>query len=66
MAKALRNGKLAGFGNDVWYSDPPENSPLMAAPNVLMTPHIGGSTAENQSRVGENVSRIIGEYLKGR
>ncbi len=66
VARALRNGKLAGFGNDVWYSDPPENSPLMAAPNVLMTPHIGGSTAENQSRVGEIVSRIIGEYLEGR
>ena len=28
VAEALETGKLAGFGNDVWYSDPPENSPL--------------------------------------
>jgi len=59
---ALKSGKLAGYGNDVWYSDPPENSPLMNAPNVVMAPHIGASTNENLLRIGEIVDKLIGEY----
>ncbi len=63
VAEALKSGKLAGFGNDVWYSDPPEDSPLMDAPNVLMTPHLGASTKENLLRIGEIIDRIIGKYV---
>jgi D-3-phosphoglycerate dehydrogenase len=64
VAEALKSGKLAGYGNDVWYSDPPENTPLMDAPNVTMTPHIGASTKENLLRIGEIIDQLIGEYLK--
>jgi D-3-phosphoglycerate dehydrogenase len=64
VAEALKSGKLAGFGNDVWYSDPPENSPLMDAPNVLMTPHIGASTNENLLRIGDIIDELIGEFIK--
>jgi D-3-phosphoglycerate dehydrogenase len=64
VAEALKSGKLAGFGNDVWYSDPPENSPLMGAPNVLMTPHIGASTNENLLRIGDIIDELIGEFVK--
>lgn len=64
VAEALESGKLAGFGNDVWYSDPPENSPLMDAPNVLMTPHIGASTNENLLRIGDIIDELIGEFVK--
>jgi len=64
VAEALKSGKLAGFGNDVWYSDPPEKTPLTAAPNVTLTPHIGASTKENLLRIGDIIDQLIGEYVK--
>jgi D-3-phosphoglycerate dehydrogenase len=64
VVEALNSGKLAGYGNDVWYSDPPENSPLIKHPNVVMTPHIGASTKENLLRIGEIINQLIGEYVK--
>jgi D-3-phosphoglycerate dehydrogenase len=63
MAEALRSGKVGFFCNDVWYSDPPEKSPLLDAPNTLLTPHIGASTAENLLRIGKVVDRVIGKFL---
>ncbi|MDD5427531.1 MAG: hydroxyacid dehydrogenase [candidate division Zixibacteria bacterium] len=63
LVEALKSGKLAGYGNDVWYSDPPENSPLIDAPNCILTPHIGASTNENLLRIGTVVDRLIGEYI---
>jgi D-3-phosphoglycerate dehydrogenase len=63
VADALRSGKLAGFGNDVWYSDPPERTPLMDAPNVVMAPHIGASTRENLLRIGDIITEIVAEYV---
>lgn len=63
IADALRSGKLAGFGNDVWYSDPPERTPLIDAPNVVMAPHIGASTRENLLRIGDIITEIIAEYV---
>ena len=62
VVAALASGKLAGFGTDVWYSDPPVNSPLVDAPNVLMLPHIGASTKENLIRIGEIICSIISEF----
>lgn len=64
VAEALVGGKLAGYGTDVWYSDPPESSPLVSAPNVVMTPHIGASTKENLLRIGDIIVELIGEYVK--
>jgi len=63
VVAALQSGKLAGFGNDVWYSDPPENSPLVKEPKVTMTPHIGASTKENLLRIGEIIEQLVGEYV---
>jgi len=65
VVAALEAGKLAGFATDVWSSDPPKDSPLMAAPNVLMAPHLGASTQENLWRIGDMVDRIIGEHAAG-
>ena len=62
VVASLASGKLAGFGTDVWYSDPPVNSPLIDAPNVLMLPHIGASTKENLIRIGEIICSIISEF----
>ncbi|MBU0753573.1 MAG: hydroxyacid dehydrogenase, partial [Planctomycetes bacterium] len=57
-------GKIAGYGNDVWYSDPPESTPLTDAPNVVLLPHIGASTNENLLRIGDIIVEIIEEFSK--
>ena len=45
LAAALASGKVRAYATDVYLSDPPDpNSPLLSAPNVLMTPHLGGSS----------------------
>jgi D-3-phosphoglycerate dehydrogenase len=64
MVDALKSGKIKGYATDVWYSDPPENSPLANAPNVLMLPHIGASTKENLLRIGDIIVELIGKYVK--
>jgi D-3-phosphoglycerate dehydrogenase len=62
VAQALKSGKLGGFATDVWYSDPPGESPLFDAPNTLFTPHIGASSTENMLRIGIMIDRIVGEF----
>jgi len=66
MAEALTSGKVRAYGTDVWHSDPPdwETCPLLEAPNVFMTPHIGASTTENLLRIGGVVEEILDEYVK--
>jgi D-3-phosphoglycerate dehydrogenase len=63
MVEALKSGKLAGYATDVWYSDPPENSPLIGAPNTLFAPHLGASTRENMIRIGQIVDCLIRDNL---
>ncbi len=63
VADALRSGKLKAFGNDVWYSDPPENTVLVDAPNVTMLPHLGASSKENLLRIGDIVEETIEEFI---
>lgn len=46
LASMLREGRLAGAGLDVLEEDPPVDSPLIGIDNVLVTPHLGGSTEE--------------------
>lgn len=64
VAEALKSGKIGGYGNDVWYSDPPENSPLVNAPNTVLLPHIGASSNENLLRIGDIIVEIIDEFSK--
>ena len=66
VAAALESGKIAGYGNDVWYSDPPESTPLAKAPNTTLTPHIGASTKENLLRIGDIIEELIGKYVDGK
>ncbi|MCP4684719.1 MAG: hydroxyacid dehydrogenase [bacterium] len=64
LAAALKSGKVAGYGNDVWYSDPPDwSSPILSAPNCVFAPHIGASTKENMGRIGVMIDSIIGAYV---
>jgi D-3-phosphoglycerate dehydrogenase len=64
IAAALKDGKLAGYGTDVYYSDPPENSPLVSAPRVVLTPHLGASTEENLLRLGDCIVERMKKYTK--
>ena len=66
LAEALRSGKVAGAGIDVFNAEPPTGSPLLDAPNTLLTPHLGASTAEAQVAVSEEVAEQILEVLAGR
>ncbi len=66
MAKALLEGKVRAYATDVWPSDPPpDDYPLLKAPNVIMTPHLGASSKENLGRIGEEVVDIIDKFIKG-
>ncbi len=60
---ALDSGKLAGYATDVWYSDPPVETPLVKHPKTICTPHIGASSAENMGRIAIIVERVIEAYL---
>ncbi len=69
LAKALQDGTLSGAAIDVFPVEPEKNggeftSPLQNLPNVLLTPHIGGSTEEAQVNIGEDVSNKLFQYLE--
>ncbi len=69
LAKYLSNGHLAGAAVDVFPWEPEKNgdtftSPLQGLNNVLLTPHIGGSTEEAQMNIGEDVSNKLFNYLE--
>ena len=69
LAAALQKGDLAGAGVDVYPMEPEKNgdrfmTPLQQLPNVLLTPHIGGSTEEAQANIGDDVSNKLFQYLE--
>jgi len=66
VAQALRDGKLGGAGIDVFEQEPPTGSPLLDAPNTVLTPHLGASTEEAQVLVAEEVADQVLDVLAGR
>ncbi|MEW6124334.1 MAG: phosphoglycerate dehydrogenase [Pseudomonadota bacterium] len=67
LADALKAGKLRGAAVDVFPVEPGSNnerfvSPLQGLDNVILTPHIGGSTEEAQERIGAEVARKLVDY----
>jgi len=67
VAEALQSGHLLGAAVDVFPKEPARNgerftSPLQGLRNVILTPHIGGSTIEAQSRIGQEVARKLIDY----
>lgn len=69
LATALEEEQLGGAAIDVFPWEPEKNgdrfsTPLQGLPNVLLTPHIGGSTEEAQQNIGEDVSIKLFQYLE--
>lgn len=67
LAAALRSGHIAGAAVDVFPEEPSANgeafrSPVQGLDNVILTPHIGGSTEEAQERIGAEVARKLVDY----
>jgi D-3-phosphoglycerate dehydrogenase len=65
LYRALTTGTIAGAGLDVFVSEPPQDSPLLALENVVVTPHLGASTDEAQEKAGVSVARSVRLALSG-
>lgn len=65
LAEALRDGRVAAAGVDVHPEEPASTSPLFGLPNVILTPHIGGSSREALAAVGEVISTTTLAALRG-
>jgi D-3-phosphoglycerate dehydrogenase len=68
LCEALQSGHLAGAAIDVYPEEPEENSagfetPLRGLPNVILTPHIGGSTEEAQANIGREVTSSLVKFI---
>lgn len=68
LVKNIKSGKIIGTGVDVFPEEPKTNkdpfvNDLQNLPNVLLTPHIGGSTAEAQEHIGNYVPNKLIEYV---
>ncbi|EPX60979.1 D-3-phosphoglycerate dehydrogenase [Cystobacter fuscus DSM 2262] len=69
LARAIRAGHIGGAAVDVYPEEPETNSdgfttPLQGLPNVILTPHIGGSTEEAQASIGKEVATSLIKFVK--
>lgn len=69
LRDAIESGRISGAAIDVYPEEPQKknqafSSPLQKVPNVILTPHIGGSTEEAQFNIGQNVSRKLIQFLE--
>jgi D-3-phosphoglycerate dehydrogenase / 2-oxoglutarate reductase len=69
LSKFMQEGHILGAAIDVFPVEPEKNgdrfqTPLQQLPNVLLTPHIGGSTEEAQQNIGEDVSNKLYQFLE--
>ena len=69
LRQSILSGHIAGAAVDVFPVEPEKNgdsfeTPLQGLPNVILTPHIGGSTEEAQQNIGEDVSNKLLNFLE--
>lgn len=65
LAWALESGQIAGAAIDVFAEEPPASSPLLDAPNVLLTPHFAGLTVESNRRMAVHAASEVRRVLAG-
>jgi len=65
LADAVRDGRLGGAAIDTFAHEPTTESPLFALDNVVVTPHLGASTAEAQDKAGETIAEQVVLALRG-
>ncbi|BCK54276.1 D-3-phosphoglycerate dehydrogenase [Nocardia wallacei] len=70
LADAITSGHVRAAGIDVYETEPCTDSPLFELPQVVVTPHLGASTAEAQDRAGTDVAKSVllalaGEFVPG-
>jgi phosphoglycerate dehydrogenase-like enzyme len=67
LIRALRTGRLAGAGLDVFESEPlPRSSPLWRMHNVIVSPHVGGNSDRTAERAAHFFAVNLSRYLEGR
>ena len=64
LVEALHSGQVAGAALDVFRQEPLKSSPYFDTPNVLLSPHIAGSTDEAQEAIGIQLANQVRDYLK--
>ena len=64
LVEALKSGKVAGAALDVFRTEPLKESPYFEIENVLLSPHIAGSTDEAQEAIGIQLANQVKDYLK--
>ena len=65
LARALKDGRLAGAALDVFSEEPTIESPLFAIDGVVVTPHLGASTVEAQDKAGTSIAEMVSLSLRG-
>lgn len=65
LARALKTGKIAGAGLDVFEREPAVNEELIGLPNVVLLPHMGSATIEGRTEMGEKVLINIKTFADG-
>ena len=63
LKEYLDNGKVSSAALDVFVNEPPKNSKLLGTKNLILTPHLGASTAEAQEKVAIQIADQISNYL---